>query len=92
MKKPVLLLLLVLALLLVAAAAYAMSSTNFRLNWYEFQAGSGEPRMTSVNFAIDVSASELAAVTSSSTNYAVRMGYWSAFPGSRVFLPMTLRE
>lgn len=92
MKRPILLLSLVLALLLVAGAAYAMSSTNFRLDWYELLTGAGGPHMASTNFAADVTAGQAAIAASASTNYAVRMGYWSAFPGSRAFLPLTLKN
>ncbi len=92
MKRPLLLFSLVLALLLIASTAFAMSSTNYRLDWYELLTGSGGPHMTSASFAVDITAGQSAVAASTSTNYGVHMGFWSAFSGSRTLLPLIRRN
>jgi len=92
MKRPLLLLSLVLALLLIASTAFAMSSTNFRLDWYELLTGAGGPHLTSTHYAVDITAGQSAIAASTSTNYAARMGFWSAFIGSRNLLPLIRRN
>ncbi len=92
MKRPVLLLLIVLALLLAAGTAFAMSSANYRLDWFELMTGVGGPRMDSAHFAADVTAGQSAIAASASANYGVQMGYWSAFTGRQVFLPAVVKK
>ncbi len=48
--------------------------------------------MTSAQFAVDVTAGQSAIAASASANYGAQMGYWSAFTGSRVFLPVVLKH
>ncbi|MCX6033110.1 MAG: hypothetical protein NT169_27975 [Chloroflexi bacterium] len=91
-KRPVLLVLIVLALLLAAGTVLTMSSANYRLDWFELMTGVGGPRMDSAQFAADVTAGQPAIVASASANYGAQMGYWSAFTGRRVFLPMIVKH
>lgn len=92
MKRPLLLLSLTLALLLIVSTAFAMSSTNYRLDWYELLTGSGGPQLASANYAADITAGQSAIAASTSANYEVRMGFWSAFIGSRTLLPLIRRN
>lgn len=87
-RRAFVLLLVVLGALVLTGAVYAMSSTNFALNWHGFLAGSGGPHMTSANAAADGTAGQAANGASASANYRVQMGYWSAFPGEQVVLPV----
>jgi hypothetical protein len=48
--------------------------------------------VTSTNFAVDITAGQSAIAASTSANYAVRMGFWSALIGSRTMLPLVVRN
>jgi hypothetical protein len=65
-----------------------MASANFRIDWDGLMAGSGGGRLVSANAAADITAGQAASASASSANYRVQMGYWSAFPGEQVVLPV----
>jgi hypothetical protein len=98
MKRQGLPLFLVMGLLLMAGTAYAMSSRNFRLDWYDQLSGAGGPQLASETFAGDVTVGQPAIRASTSVSYSVQMGYWSAIlkpPAPLVpaaFLPLVLRQ
>lgn len=98
MKRQGLPLFLVIWLLLMAGTAYAMSSRNFRLDWYDQLSGAGGPRLASETFAGDVTVGQPAIRASTGVSYSVQMGYWSAIlkpPAPIVpvaFLPLVLRQ
>jgi len=89
MKRRVFVLLLLgLAALVITGAVYAMVSANYGLDWQGLMAGSGGPRLSSTNSKADVTAGQSASGASASANYRVNSGYWGAFPGNRVSLPI----
>jgi hypothetical protein len=73
-RKTVLLTLLIL--LLLAHGAQAMSSINFNLNWLVPLTSSGGGPASSVHYAANFTVGQTVINASSSTNYAVGLGYW----------------
>lgn len=92
--KPILVTLIVLVLvLLVAGSALAMSSTNYRLDWFVPLSGSGGGPSSSTSYAANFTIGQLAAGAASSTNYQAGLGYWSGAGGQyRIFLPIILKN
>jgi len=73
---------LVLAVLLISAVtiASAMSSPNFRLDWYVNISGAGGGRSASTQFTADFTVGQNAVSSATSPNYSLGLGYWTAFP------------
>ncbi len=86
------LLLTLAALLLLAGRALAMSSANYRLDWFTPLTGSGGAA-SSTNYAVNFTVGQSAIGASASTNYRGCLGYWcGAAARCRVFLPLVLRN
>ena len=92
MKRTALLLALVV-LLLLAGRVLAMSSTNYRLDWFTPLTGGGGGAANSANYAVNFTVGQSARGTSSSTNYAGCLGYWcGAEVEYSVYLPIILKN
>ena len=80
------------ALLLLANSVLAMSSTNYKLDWFVPLTGSGGNEMSSANYAVNLTIGQTAIGASTSTNYRVGLGYWyGLLSGRRLHLPLILR-
>jgi len=91
MKQATILLTLIV-LLLLAGSAIAMSSTNYRLDWFTPLTSGGGGAASSTNYAINLTVGQAAIGGSSSANYAVGLGYWyGAAAQYKIFLPIVLR-
>ena len=91
MKQATILLTLIV-LLLLAGSAMAMSSTNYRLDWFTPLTSGGGGAASSTNYAINLTIGQAATSGSSSANYAVGLGYWyGAAAQYKIFLPIVLR-
>ena len=78
---------------LVAGSALAMSSANYRLDWYVQLSGGGGGSASSASYAVNFTTGQTAAGSSSSTNYAAGLGYWyGAGNQYAIFLPLVLRN
>jgi hypothetical protein len=82
--------------LLLTQAAAAMSSTNYRLDWFIPLSSGGGGHASSNNYAIDYSIGQTVAQTSASANYDLHMGFWQQFVEHfgvliKVWLPMTAK-
>ena len=89
--KRILMLLMLLGLLLFAGRALAMSSTNYRLDWFAPLTSSGGPA-GSTHYAGDFSVGQSVVGHASSTGYTAGLGYWyGAAGGYQVYLPIVLR-
>jgi hypothetical protein len=78
---------------LLAGSALAMSSTNYRLDWFTPLTSGGGGTASSTNYAINLTIGQAAIGASSSANYAVGLGYWyGAAVGYKVYLPLVLRS
>jgi hypothetical protein len=63
-------------LLLLGGGAVAMSSENYRLDWFTPMTGNGGGEIDSANYAANFSVGQTAIGTSSSANYKGCLGYW----------------
>jgi len=81
------------AILLLASSALAMSSTNYRLDWFTPMTGGGGAPASSARYAVNFTVGQTAIGVSSSANYGVGLGYWyGAAAQFRIFLPLLLRN
>ena len=92
MKRTKILLALLIIFLLLTGSALAMSSTNYKLDWFVPLTGSGGSEMSSTNYKAYVTIGQTAIGASASTNYGACLGYWCGqLPGGRLHLPLILR-
>ena len=81
------------AILLLAGSVLAMSSTNYRLDWFTPMTGGGGAPASSASYAVNFTVGQTAIGASSSANYGVGLGYWySATAQFRIFLPVVLKN
>jgi hypothetical protein len=92
MKRRVAVLLALIAILILAGSAIAMSSTNYRLDWFIPMTGGGGGLASSANYAVNVTVGQSVIGASSSTNYQDGLGYWYRGTGPYyLYLPLILR-
>ena len=92
MKQKAILLAVVVSLVL-AGSALAMSSTNYRLDWFTPLTSGGGGAASSTNYAVNLTIGQAAIGGSSSANYQAGLGYWyGAVVGYKVYLPLVLRS
>ncbi len=91
--KRVTFLLALVAILLLAGVAVAMSSDNYRLDWFTPLTGGGGGAASSAHYAVNLTVGQSAIGTSGSTNYGGCLGYWcEAAVEYKVYLPLVLRN
>ncbi len=78
--RPIELLIAFLAFLLVATNVMAMSSMNYRFEWFTPGTSGGGGTMNSTHFAANVTVGQTISGHSDSTNYTTGLGYWSGVP------------
>jgi hypothetical protein len=79
-------------LLLLASDALAMSSANYRLDWFAPLTGSGGGQMSSASYQTHVTIGQTAVGAPTSASYRVGLGYWyGLLPGGRLNLPLIVR-
>ena len=77
----------------VVAVASAMSSPDYRLDWYVNISGAGGGRSSSTQYTADFTIGQNAAFTASSPNINAGIGYWAAFPfRTTLFLPAVMQN
>lgn len=87
--------LLVLIILLVwVGNALAMSSTDYRLDWFTPMTGSGGGPAISTNYAANFTVGQTVIGASASEHYGSGLGYWYGFLSSMIrnFLPLVIRN
>ncbi|MGB9723963.1 MAG: hypothetical protein ACP5OO_08950 [Chloroflexia bacterium] len=95
MKRTAILLVLAVFLLL-AGRALAMSSENFRLDWFVPLTGGGGEPAGSANYAVNFTVGQSAIGGASSPSYGGCLGYWCGVTGAvggqyRIYLPLVMR-
>jgi hypothetical protein len=81
------------AFLLLAGSALAMSSTNYRLDWFTPLTGGGGGAASSDHYAINFTVGQTVIGTSNSSAYEGCLGYWcGGAAGHRFYLPLVLRS
>ena len=84
--------LIVLCALWLAHSAWAMSSANYRLDWFTPLTGGGGGAANSTHYAVGLTVGQTASGASTSAAYKVGLGYWYGVDGShRVYLPVILK-
>jgi len=91
--KRIAILLTLAVLLLLAGRALAMSSANYRLDWFTPLTGSGGAA-SSADYAVNFTVGQTAIGAASSTNYGVCLGFWGGGAAGqyRIYLPLVLRN
>ena len=85
-------LLAVLLCILWTGSALAMSSTNYKLDWFTPLTSGGGGAASSTNYAVNLTIGQAAIGGLSSANYAVGLGYWYGVAvGYKVYLPIVLK-
>jgi hypothetical protein len=84
-------LLLVTISILLAGEALAMTSANYRLDWYTPATTSGGGPASSTGYSAQLTLGQTTGIDASSTNYSASLGYWGGVHTQvRVFLPLIL--
>jgi len=88
--------LILIAFLLLGGSALAMSSANYRLDWFSPLTGSGGAA-SSTNYAVNFTVGQSAIGASSSRSYGGCLGYWcetavAVAEGHEIHLPLLLRN
>ncbi len=82
-----------LCVLLLTSRALAMSSINYRLDWFVPLTGGGGGPAQSAHYAVNFTVGQSAIGTASSMSYGGCLGYWCGAAGQyRVYLPLVLRN
>lgn len=93
MMRRVVILLALVVVLLLAGRALAMSSANYRLDWFVPLTGGGGGPASSAHYAINFTVGQSAIGMASSSNYGGCLGYWcGAAVEYRIYLPLVLRN
>jgi hypothetical protein len=80
-----------LALILLSVRLLAMSSPNYRLDWFTPMTTGGGEASASVHYAINLSVGQTAIGGSNSAGYGSSLGYWPGIMSSRAYLPIILK-
>lgn len=82
-----------LCILLMTSLVWAMSSTNYALDWFTPLTGTGGSA-SSTNYAVNFTVGQSATGTFSSTNYEGCLGYWCGVAAGEygIYLPLVLRN
>jgi hypothetical protein len=89
--KRILILLMLIGLLLFASSALAMSSANYRLDWFAPLTSSGGSA-SSTHYAGNFSVGQAVIGSAGSTGYTAGLGYWyGAAISYRLYLPLILK-
>ena len=92
MRRRVTVLLALTTILLLAGSALAMSSTNYRLDWFTPMTGGGGAPASSASYAVNFTVGQTAIGGASSSSYRACLGYWCGAVGQwQVYLPLILR-
>jgi hypothetical protein len=79
--------------LLVSGVALAMSSDNYRLDWFTPLTGGGGGTADSTNYVINLTVGQSGVGTTSSASYDACLGYWCGTGAEySVYLPLVLRN
>ena len=81
-----------MALFLLAANAQAMSSTNYKLEWFVPLTGGGGGPAASATYAVNFTVGQTAVGNMASANYSLGLGFWADNGPSPVYLPLILRN
>jgi hypothetical protein len=78
--------------LLLASSALAMSSTNYRLDWFTPLNSGGGGAVGSAGYAVNLTVGQTAVGSASSSSYQACFGYWCGGSFNRIFLPLVTKN
>jgi hypothetical protein len=80
--------------LLLSSHALAMSSTNYRLDWFTPMTGGGGGPASSAHYAANFTVGQTVVGTSASQHYGSGVGYWFGLLSDifRNFLPFVMKN
>ena len=85
--------LILIAFLLLVSSALAMSSANYRLDWFTPLTGNGGGAISSAHYAANFTVGQSVIGTSDSASYGGCLGYWCSGAAERkIYLPLVLRN
>lgn len=85
--------LLVLVAVALALGAVAMTSSNYRLDWFAPGTSGGGGTSTSANYVAHFTVGQTAIGAMNSANYKVNLGYWYGLVRIfRRFLPVVMND
>jgi hypothetical protein len=91
--KRITFLVILVVLLLLASSTLAMSSENYRLDWFTPMTGNGGDKIDSANYAVNFTVGQSVIGASSSTSYEGCLGYWCGTAVEHsVYLPLVMRS
>ena len=95
-KRLGMLLMVLLCALWLAQVTLAMSSTNYRLDWFTPLTSGGGGAASSTNYTVNLTVGQSAIGGSSSANYAIGLGYWYGIGSSvaqqfKIYLPIVIK-
>ncbi len=92
-KAVALLVALIAVLWMLVTSALAMSSDNYRLDWFTPATSGGGGPASSTNYGVNFTVGQSAIGTFASTNYGGCLGYWcSGMVEHCIYLPLVLRN
>jgi len=87
----VIFLFLLAAVFQAVSPAEAMTSSNYRLDWFTPLTNGGGGDSLSPNYQSQVTVGQSVLGNSASTSYKACLGYWCGMEGSQVLLPLIFR-
>jgi hypothetical protein len=80
--------------LLLASHALAISSTNYRLDWFTPMTGGGGGPASSAHYAVNFTVGQTVVGASASQHYGSGLGYWYGLLSYiiRNFLPLVMKN
>jgi hypothetical protein len=91
MMKRLTFLISLVILLLLASSVLAMSSDNYRLDWFTLMTGSGG-KTSSTNYAVNFTVGQTVIGATSGASYEACLGYWCGTGTEhKIYLPLILR-
>jgi hypothetical protein len=81
-----------LLLVLLVSDARAMSSSNYRLDWFTPLTTGGGGISSSTNYTVNITIGQSVIGSASSAEYKIGIGYWYSGAGPQfIYLPLILR-
>ena len=92
-KRKVTALIFLLVSLLITSQALAMSSTNYRLDWFTPMTGGGAGPASSTHYAVNFTVGQTVIGAPASQHYGSGLGYWYGLLSAiRNFLPIVMKN
>jgi len=86
-------LLTLIALLALVGSALAMSSDNYRLDWFTPLTSNSGGATGSASYAANLTVGQIAIGSASSSSYQACLGYWCGMERQwRVYLPLVIKN